>query len=94
MQSREGFVILELYVQPAAKRTEWAGEHGGRLRVRVASPPVDGAANEALIAFVAKTFGIKKREVTIRKGESARQKTLALASVTIEEAWECLPHLK
>lgn len=67
-------LVLELHVQPGAKRTEFAGTHGGRTRLRLAAPPVDGKANAALIAFIAAQYGVPKRNVTIEAGAHSRQK--------------------
>ncbi|MEE9197021.1 MAG: DUF167 domain-containing protein, partial [bacterium] len=64
----------------------WTGPHGDVLRVRVAAPPVNGKANQALIAFVAKTFGVAKDAVAIVRGERGRRKVLDVAGVSLEEA--------
>ncbi len=71
-------IVLELHVQPGAKRTEFAGKHGDRIKVRLAAPPVDGKANEALIEFLAAEYGVPKRNVTIESGLSSRQKRVAI----------------
>jgi uncharacterized protein (TIGR00251 family) len=73
-----GRVVLELHVQPGAKKTEFAGMHGERRKVRLAAPPVDGKANEALIAFLAAEYGVPKRNVTIDAGEHSRQKRVTV----------------
>ncbi|MFT7623811.1 MAG: hypothetical protein ACI9WU_002996 [Myxococcota bacterium] len=76
---RKGDVwLLAVHVQPGAKKTESAGLHGDRLKVRLAAPPVDGKANKVLIAWVADAFGIKKAAVTLLRGHASRQKTLEL----------------
>jgi uncharacterized protein (TIGR00251 family) len=67
-------VVLELHVQPGAKRTEFAGMHGERRKVRLAAPPVDGRANEALVEFIAREYGVPKSRVTIETGLHSRQK--------------------
>jgi uncharacterized protein (TIGR00251 family) len=67
-------IVLELQVQPGAKRTEFAGMHGERRKLRLAAPPVDGKANAALIEFIAAQYGVPKRNVTIEAGEHSRQK--------------------
>ena len=67
-------IVLELHVQPGAKRTEFAGMHGARRKVRLAAPPADGRANEALIEFIAAQYGVPRRNVTIEAGEHSRQK--------------------
>lgn len=72
--------LLTLHIQPGAKRSEVVGLHGGALKVRVASPPVDGKANEALLAFIADRFGLPKRAVQLVKGDTSRAKTVLVAS--------------
>ncbi len=69
---------LFVHVQPGAKTTEFVGLHGGRAKIRLAAPPVDGKANKALIAWVAKRLGVPKLQVTIVRGQNARKKTLAI----------------
>jgi uncharacterized protein len=71
-------VILELHVQPGAARTEFAGEYGGRLKLRLAAPPVDGKANDALVAFLAEYYGVPKRNVRILAGTSSRRKRILI----------------
>lgn len=73
-------VLLMLHVQPGAKRTEVAGVHGegaeARLKIRLAAPPVDGKANAELLRFLAAAFAVPRRAVTLRRGETSRQKTV------------------
>jgi uncharacterized protein (TIGR00251 family) len=71
-------LILELHVQPGAARSEFAGEHGGRIKVRLAARAVDGKANEALIAFLAEHYGVPKRSVRILSGLKSRQKRVEI----------------
>jgi uncharacterized protein (TIGR00251 family) len=71
-------LVLDLHVQPGAKKTEFAGMHGERRKVRLAAPPVDGKANDALIAFIAAQYGVPKRNVTIDAGEHSRQKRVTV----------------
>lgn len=74
--------MLEVHVQPGAKRTEAAGLHGGRLKVRLAARAVEGAANEALVELLAGAFGVAKRGVRIVAGETSRQKRVSVAGAT------------
>lgn len=74
-------VVLEVRVQPRAARSELAGLHGERLRIRLQAPPVDGRANAALVGFVAGLFGIARARVTIEHGQAGRDKRLRLAGV-------------
>jgi hypothetical protein len=70
--------VLELHVQPGAARTEVAGLHGGRLKLRLAARAVDGRANAALIEFIAERLGAARRDVTIESGQSGRAKRVAV----------------
>ena len=65
-------------MQPGAARSEFAGEHGGRLKVRLAARAVDGKANEALIQFLAFHYGVPKRNVRIVSGLKSRQKRVEI----------------
>ena len=78
-------VRIALYVQPRAKRTEISGRHGGDLKVRVAAAPVGQAANEALLAFVASTLGIRLRDVRLVAGATSRRKVLEIGGITAEQ---------
>jgi uncharacterized protein (TIGR00251 family) len=73
-------VILELHVQPGAARSEFAGRHGSRLKLRLAARAVDGRANEALIAFLAAYYGVTKNRVRIVSGLKSRQKRVEIAT--------------
>mgnify|MGYP001110658949 FL=1 len=72
----DGRITLTLHIQPGAKMTEFAGLHGDALKIRLAAPPVDGKANEALIKFIADTLGLPKSAVTIKSGQTSRRKAL------------------
>jgi uncharacterized protein len=74
-------IVLELHVQPGAKRTEIAGMHGTRLKIRVAAPASDGRANAALVEFLAERYGVPKRNVSIERGAASRQKKVAITGV-------------
>ncbi len=65
-------------MQPGAARSEFAGEHGSRLKVRLAARAVDGKANEALIAFLAEHYGVPRRSVRILSGLKSRQKRVEI----------------
>lgn len=74
-----GHIMLTLHVQPGAKRTEFAGLHGDALKIRLAAPPVDGKANEALIKFVAETLKLPKSAVNLKSGQTSRRKVLEVS---------------
>ena len=77
-------MILELHVQPGASRSEFAGKHGDRIKLRLAARAVDGKANQALIEFLAGHFGVPKRNVRIAAGLKSRQKRVVIEGVS---AW-------
>lgn len=78
-------VRFEVHVQPRASKTELAGLHVGALKVRVAAPPVDAAANRALIEFLAERLGVSRRSVRIVAGEKSRTKVLEADGITPEQ---------
>ena len=75
-------VRFQVRLQPRASRTEVAGVLDGALRVRVHAPPVDGAANDALIAFLAERLDVPRRGVRIVTGATSRTKTIEVEGVT------------
>jgi uncharacterized protein (TIGR00251 family) len=78
----DGCVRFAVRVQPRASRTEIVGEHGTALKVRLQAPPVDGAANEALIDFLAAELGVARRAVRVVSGQSSRAKTVEVEGVS------------
>lgn len=76
-------VRLTLHVQPKASRTELAGFHGGALRIRVASPPVDGAANLELTRFLAALLGVSRSSVELVSGHTGRRKSVLVRGVAL-----------
>ena len=82
---------LTLHIQPGAKKTEVAGEHGDALKIRLAAPPVDGKANVALIAFVADRLGVAKSSVSLKSGQTSRRKVLEVTGApadTKQRLWQ------
>ena len=77
---------IVVHVVPRAKVSEIAGRHGDALRVRLAAPPVDGAANAELVRFLAERLDVPRSAVAIVRGASARRKTVAVDGVTAEAA--------
>ncbi len=74
LKSVPGGVELLVLVQPRASRTKVVGEHDGRLKIALAAPPIEGAANAALIAFLSEALGKRKNQVTLLDGETSRRK--------------------
>ena len=75
-QKKEGSVTLTLHIQPGAKRTEVAGLHGDALKIRVAAPPVEGAANTALLGFLKKHFAVPAAQIILKHGATGRHKVI------------------
>lgn len=76
--------VLAVHAQPGAKRSGIAGLHGERLKIRVAAPPLDGRANEALEAFLAERLGVPRSKVRVLKGQQSRAKLVEVADPDIE----------
>jgi len=70
---------IHVHVQPGASRSELAGEHGDALRVRIRARAVEGAANDALIEFLADRLGLARRDVRLIRGDKSRRKSLWIA---------------
>lgn len=81
---------ITVRVQPRASRTEVAGMQGENIRIRLAAPPVDNAANEALVEFIADALKIPKRQVRIASGATSRTKHVVMEGMTTERALELL----
>lgn len=82
---RNGEVLtLTLHIQPGAKRTEVAGLHGEALKLRLAAPPVEGRANEALLKFIAASFDVSLRQVELKQGAQSRHKVVAITGSKVE----------
>ncbi len=82
--------VVTVRVQPKASRTECAGLHGGAVKIRVAAPPVEGAANEALTRFLAERLDLPLRDVVIQSGKNARLKQVLLRGTTLHVVQERL----
>jgi uncharacterized protein (TIGR00251 family) len=67
---------LTLRIQPRASRDELAGRHGDAIRIRLTAPPVEGAANDALIRFLAGRLGVARGALTLVRGHTGRDKTV------------------
>ena len=82
VQEANGRVRLSVRVQPRASQSAIVGIHGDALKIRVSAPPVDGAANAALIEFLADIFAVSRRSVRILAGESSRSKVVEIDGIT------------
>ena len=86
-----GAVVFSVRVAPRASRSAVLGVHDGALKVALTAPPVEGAANAALIAFLAKALGVPKRDVVIEQGEASRSKLVRVTGVTRERVVALVP---
>ena len=77
-------MLISIRVIPRSSKNSLAWEQG-KLKVRLTSPPIDGAANEALVALLAEQLALPKRQITIVRGASGRQKTVEITGVTLED---------
>ncbi|MFN7949066.1 MAG: DUF167 domain-containing protein [Blastocatellia bacterium] len=93
LTAKDGAITFSVRVQPRAARTEISGELDGAVKIRLAAPPVDGAANEELIRFLARLFNLPRHQVTILSGATSKNKIVRLSGVTIEEAGQKLQRL-
>ena len=80
-ETKDG-VEIEIWAQPGASRTRIAGEHGDRLKIQIAAPPVEGAANEELVRFLKKLL---RAPVELVKGAQSRQKTVRVTGLSLAE---------
>lgn len=82
IRSLPAAVSFDVVVVPRASRSRVVGLHGGALKVTLAAPPVDGAANEALCETLAKALGVAKRAVQITQGAQSKHKTVQVEGVS------------
>ena len=81
VEQRESAVRFRVRLQPRASTNEIVGVHDGALRIRLHAPPVDGAANEALVAFLADRLAVARRSVRIVMGATSRTKTVEVGGI-------------
>lgn len=80
-----GVITFSVRVVTRASKSAVVGEYAGALRVRVAAPPVEGAANEELARLLAREFGVPARDVEIRSGHASKTKVVAVRGATAEQ---------
>jgi uncharacterized protein len=84
-------LLVRVFVQPRASKNQFCGIHEGELKLRLTSPPVDGAANQCCCEFLAKQLKLPKSSVTIISGETSRHKRLRIAGATLQQLEQLLP---
>jgi uncharacterized protein len=90
VQDSQDGVVLTVHVQPKASKTACVGIYGNALKIRVAAPPVDGAANEELVRFLASELSLPAAAVQIESGAGGRHKRVRLHGVTAAYVTTCL----
>ena len=83
-------LTIEILVQPRASREKIGPMHDGRIKVAVTAPPVEGEANAAVIALLARRLGIARGDIAVIAGASSRRKTLRIANVTAQQIAELI----
>ena len=81
---------ISVYVQPRASKSAVAGRHDGWLKIRLAAPPVDNAANIALIEYLAEVLNVAKRDIRIVSGFSSRRKVVEITGLGAAEVTAAL----
>ena len=84
VEARADGVLLRVKVQPKASRNAILGEQGGRIRIALTAPPVEGAANDSLVKFLAGILDVRRQQILIKGGEHARDKSLLVREITLE----------
>jgi len=82
-KEKGGDLFIKIHVQPRASKNEIVGINGSALKVRLTSPPLEGAANALLVRFLSKSFGVPRSSLSIVSGEKSRQKTLKAEGMDI-----------
>jgi len=88
LEANKKGTYLRLRIQPGSSKKSICGLHGEALKVKLFAPPVEGAANKALIVFLSKALGIKKSAMSLTSGERSKDKRVFIEGVMIEEMEE------
>jgi uncharacterized protein len=92
-QQSDGTILLSVKVQPRASRNEICGALGSELKIKIAAPPVESAANEALVRFLAETLDCPRNSVQIVRGRTSKHKSISIIGINPQRATERLtPH--
>lgn len=85
VNAQQDGVVIALFVQPRASKNSLCGLQGEELKVRLTSPPVEGAANKLSCTFFAKLLGVSKSSVTLIRGDKSRHKQIVVEGVSLDE---------
>ena len=84
LEARGDEILVAVLVVVRASRTRIVGVHDGRLKIQVAGPPVDGAANKELLRFLSRTLRVPRSAIRLVSGDSARRKRLAISGLSLQ----------
>ncbi len=87
---KDSSISFAVRVVPRASKSEIVGEHDGSLKVRICSPPVDGAANAEIIRLFAKRLGVSKSDIVILSGETSKNKRIKIQNLSISRFEELI----
>jgi len=82
---KDSSVTFSVRVIPRSSRTEIVGERDGALKVKLKSPPVEGAANEELVRFLSKLFGVTQAQLEIVSGQTSRNKRIRISDLSADK---------
>ena len=85
LREEDGGVYLAVKLQPRASRNAIQGLHGQELKIAVTAPPVDSAANAALVEFLSQTLGISRSRIQLVRGQTSRHKSIFIASARAQD---------
>lgn len=83
--------IIQVKVLPRSSQNRIVGKEEGIFKVKLTAPPVDGKANKALIAFLAKRLGVARQDIEIISGERSRKKSIRISGITFSDVERLLP---
>lgn len=92
-ENKEG-VVISLFVQPNAPRSEIIGEYNQLLKIKIKSPPVEGKANDEIIRFFSDIFHLAKNKIEILSGDKSKQKRVLMKGLTVSQIQEVLRNLQ
>ena len=90
ISSAEGGAAFPVRIVPRAKKNEISGRHGDAVKIRITAPPVEGAANEALVAFLAELFDVRQQQIEILSGHASRDKIVCVIGLMPQQVEERL----
>lgn len=93
LEKKEG-VVISLFVQPNAPKSQIIGEYNQLLKIKIKSPPVEGKANDEIIRFFSEIFGIAKNKIEILSGDKSKQKRVLVKGLSVSQIQAALHNSK